>query len=119
MSVIIDGTSGVSTPNTFAFKNRLIDAGFIINQRAYTSGTALSAGSYGHDRWKAGSGGTPLRGNYAGIGYTYDAKNDVFYGPQPYPSWILNKDTWSWKPPIPKPETPCKWDEATKTWIEL
>ena len=57
MSVIINGTDGVSTPNTFAFKNRLIDAGFIINQRGYTSGTALSAGSYGHDRWKAGSGG--------------------------------------------------------------
>jgi hypothetical protein len=57
MSVIIDGTNGVSTPNTFAFKNRLIDAGFIINQRGYTSGTSLSAGSYGHDRWKGGAGG--------------------------------------------------------------
>jgi len=47
----------VNATNTFAFKNRLIDAGFIINQRAYTSGTALSAGSYGHDRWKGGAGG--------------------------------------------------------------
>lgn len=57
MSVIIDGTSGVNTPNTFAFKNRLIDGGFIINQRGYVSGTALSSGTYAHDRWKAGSGG--------------------------------------------------------------
>lgn len=47
----------VNAINTFAFKNRLIDAGFIINQRAYTSGTSLSSGVYGHDRWKAGSGG--------------------------------------------------------------
>jgi hypothetical protein len=38
-------------------KNRIIDGGFIINQRGYTTGTSLSAGSYGHDRWKAGSGG--------------------------------------------------------------
>ena len=45
--------------NATAFKNRLIDAGFIINQRVYTSGTSLSSGSYGHDRWKGGgSGGT-------------------------------------------------------------
>ena len=34
--------------------------------------------------------GTPLRGNYAGVGYTYDYTNDVFYEPQPFPSWILN-----------------------------
>ena len=59
MPVIIDGTNGVSTPNTFAFKNRIIDGGFTINQRGHTSGTALSSGSYGHDRWKGGaSGGT-------------------------------------------------------------
>ena len=59
MPVIIDGTNGVSTPNTFAFKNRIIDGGFTINQRGYTSGTSLSSGSYGHDRWKGGaSGGT-------------------------------------------------------------
>jgi hypothetical protein len=38
-------------------KNRIIDGGFIINQRAYVSNTALSAGVYAHDRWKAGSGG--------------------------------------------------------------
>jgi len=59
MPVIIDGTNGVNTPNTFAFKNRIIDGGFTINQRGYTSGTSLSSGFYGHDRWKGGaSGGT-------------------------------------------------------------
>jgi hypothetical protein len=55
MTVIIDGTNGVSTPNTFAFKNRIIDGGFTINQRGYVSGTSLSSGSYGHDRWKGGA----------------------------------------------------------------
>ena len=39
------------------FRNRLIDAGFIINQRVYVSGTALAAGIYAHDRWKAGASG--------------------------------------------------------------
>jgi hypothetical protein len=38
-------------------RNRLHNAGFGINQRGYTSGAALGAGAYGHDRWKAGSGG--------------------------------------------------------------
>ena len=60
--VITASSTGIAVPsmssaNTFGFKNRLIDAGFIINQRGYTSGTALSSGSYAHDRWKAGSSG--------------------------------------------------------------
>ena len=38
-------------------------------------------------------GGVALRGNYAGIGYTYDRANDVFYPSQPYPSWIISEAT--------------------------
>jgi len=41
-------------------------------------------------------GGTPLRGNYAGIVYTYDAVNDVFIPPKPYETATLNTDTWTW-----------------------
>ena len=65
-------------------------------------------------------GGTPLRGNYAGVGYTYDATNDAFYAPQPYLSWVLNKSTWLWESPIPRP-TDGKlyiWNEATTSWLE-
>lgn len=47
--------------------------------------------------------GRPLRGNFAGIGYTYDSQNDVFYAPQPDPSWVLNKTTWLWGEPAPEP----------------
>ena len=36
------------------------------------------------------------RGNYAGIGYTYDAQNDVFVAPQPSADHILDTDTWTW-----------------------
>ena len=66
-------------------------------------------------------GGTPLRGNYAGLGFTYDATNDVFYAPKPYPSWILNENTWSWEAPVPYPTDDKKyqWDEATTNWIEV
>lgn len=65
------------------------------------------------------TGGTPLRANYAGIGYIYDATHDVFYPPQPYPSWTISAPTWLWQPPTPMP-TDGKlyvWDEATKTWV--
>ena len=63
-------------------------------------------------------GGIALRGNYAGIGYTYDAQNDVFYAPKPYPSFILNRQTWLWEAPIPKPtdDQYYEWDESSLTW---
>ena len=49
-------------------------------------------------------GGTPFRGNYAGIGYTYDTDNDVFYAPRPYPSWTINTDNWKWIAPVAYPD---------------
>jgi hypothetical protein len=61
MSIILDGTNGINTPNNFAFKNLLINAGFTINQRAYVSAAALATTVYAHDRWKAGAAG----GNYS------------------------------------------------------
>ena len=44
-----------------------------------------------------------LRGNYAGIGYTYDDVNDLFWAPQPYASHTKNNSTASWDPPIAYP----------------
>lgn len=66
-------------------------------------------------------GGTPLRGNYAGIGYTYDAQNDVFYAPSPYPSWVLNKTSWTWEAPTPKPadDKSYEWQESSQSWVEI
>ena len=63
-------------------------------------------------------GGTALRGNFAGIGFTYDAKNDVFYEPRIYPSWTLNTSTWLWEPPIPYPNDNKNyiWNEPELTW---
>ena len=68
---------------------------------------------------KLPSGNSPLRGNYAGIGYIYDAVNDVFYAPQPYLSWILNNATWTWEAPTPIPNDGNNyvWDEPTLQWV--
>ena len=66
-------------------------------------------------------GGTALRGNFAGVGYIYDQANDVFYAPQPYPSWTLDKTVWTWAAPTPMPTEggPFNWDEATKSWVAV
>ena len=41
-----------------------------------------------------------LRGNYAGIGSTWDKDNNIFYSPKPYASWVLNTTTADWHSPI-------------------
>lgn len=67
--------------------------------------------------------GRPLRANFAAIGSIYDSSADVFYAPQPFPSWTLNKQTYLWEAPVPNPnkkgEYSCfKWDEATTSWVK-
>ena len=64
------------------------------------------------------NGGTPLRKNHAGIGYTYDETRDAFIAPKPFNSWILNEDTCRWEAPIPMPinDNMYTWNESTLTW---
>jgi hypothetical protein len=74
-------------------------------------------------------GGTPLRKNFAGIGYTYDRERDAFIPPKPYNSWVMNEDTCLWNPPIPYPADgkrsstdegkAYKWNESIVGWEEL
>lgn len=63
-------------------------------------------------------GGTPLRKNYAGIGFTYDSVRDAFIPPKPYNSWTLNEETCFWTPPIPRPTDGKNygWDEEKQEW---
>ncbi|CAB4127586.1 hypothetical protein UFOVP94_7 [uncultured Caudovirales phage] len=65
-------------------------------------------------------GGIALRGNYAGVGDTYNYQHDVFYGPQPYLSWTLDETTWTWIPPTPYPtdDKQYRWDETNVSWVE-
>jgi hypothetical protein len=62
--------------------------------------------------------GTPLRKNYAGIGFIYDAENDAFHEPQPYSSWTLNNTSFMWEPPVAYPDDgkAYYWDEDNTTW---
>jgi len=65
--------------------------------------------------------GRPLRKNYAGIGYTYDAGRDAFIPPKPYASWTLNEATCLWDAPTPMPTDDKRytWDEPTTSWVEV
>jgi len=66
-------------------------------------------------------GGTPLRGNFAGIGYHYDPVADVFYAPQPYASWVLSPLTFLWEAPVAMPADgkAYAWQESSQSWVEL
>jgi len=65
------------------------------------------------------NGGTPLRKNYAGLGFTYDSTRDAFIPPKPYASWTLNEDTCLWGAPVAYPDDGKQytWDEVTQAWI--
>jgi len=75
--------------------------------------------------------GTPLRKNFAGVGYTYDSTKDAFIAPQPHASWTLNETTCLWESPVAHPYESAiddkfyKWDESvyqgdnTKGWVEI
>ena len=64
------------------------------------------------------NGGTPLRKNHAGIGYTYDEDRDAFIPKKPFNSWILNETTCLWNAPVAMPinENKYTWNESTLTW---
>ena len=66
-------------------------------------------------------GGTPLRKNYAGIGYSYDATKDAFIPPKPFNSWVLNDTTCLWDAPVAMPTDGklYNWDEDTTSWVEV
>jgi hypothetical protein len=69
-------------------------------------------------------GGTPLRKNYAGLGYTYNSEIDAFIPPKPFPSWILDENTCQWNPPIAMPTSESTsisytWNEETQNWDEI
>ena len=67
------------------------------------------------------NGGTPLRKNYAGIGYSYNRVKDAFIPPKPFASWTLNDDTCLWQAPTPMPNDGknYEWVESTTSWNEI
>ena len=63
-------------------------------------------------------GGTPLRKNHAGIGYTYDENRDAFIPPKVFNSWVLNENTCIWEAPVSRPDNnnTYSWNEETLSW---
>ena len=59
-----------------------------------------------------------IRGTYAGIGYSYNADEDIFIAPQPYPSW--NRVGSFWEAPTPMPSDGMySWNEDSRNWISF
>jgi hypothetical protein len=59
-----------------------------------------------------------IRKQYAGLGFYFDATNDVFIAPQPFASWSLDQN-FDWQPPTPRPEgMGWRWDEDSLSWLE-
>ena len=82
--------------------------------------------SYNTVAGKHKNGGTPFRGNYAGIGYTWDQDNQIFWPIKQYASWVKDTANASWKSPIgDAPELTeeqkiarsyYQWNEAGQSW---
>ncbi len=71
-------------------------------------------------QWVQTSYNANFRKNYAGIGFTYDSARDAFIPPQPFPSWVLNEETYQWQAPIEMPgDGNYAWDEPTGAWVAL
>ena len=64
-------------------------------------------------------GGTQLRKNYAGEGYTYDEDKDAFIPSKPFASWTLDEDSCRWEAPVafPDDDKNYSWDEDSGAWV--
>jgi hypothetical protein len=67
-----------------------------------------------------------LRGNYPGVGWTYDDSSDVFMAPQPFASWVYNASAFKWEAPTSldsqlgaPTQDIYKWNESSTSWVRL
>ena len=80
--------------------------------------------SYNTHKNQHKNGGTPFRGNYAGIGYEWDEDNNIFWPKKPYASWVKDITTASWKSPIgdapalteEQADKYYAWNESNQSW---
>lgn len=96
-----------------------IDAGVVGEPSLWVQTSYNTVGGIHYGQDDLPDGGTAMRKNYAGIGYTYDSVRDAFYAPQPYPSWVLDESTCYWNPPTPVLDDgrDYVWDEPTLSWV--
>ena len=106
-------------------KDGIVDQVIVIDQETLSTGLWGNPSELFQTSYRTQGGqhpeGRPLRKNFAGVGYTYDATRDAFIPPKPFPSWLLNEDTCLWGAPVAMP-TDGKiytWDEETTSWVEV
>ena len=95
--------------------NGLLDDGIESEAKGIAFCESLFGGT-----WIQTSYNNNIRGTYAGIGYEYNAAEDIFITPQPYPSWVRSGSFWN--APIPMPIEDGKfyqWVEADLNWQEI
>ena len=81
----------------------------------------------GHDWLVENLGGTwiktsynnKIRGTYAGVGYSYNADEDIFITPQPFPSWTRTGSFWNPPTPMPTDGGMYSWNEDALAWEEM
>lgn len=107
-------------------ENNIVTRVLVIEQEELNTGNFGDPSKFvqtSYNTWKGvhGLGGTPLRKNFAAIGYTYDAERDAFMPPKPYNSWVLNEITCHWDAPIPYPTDGklYEWNEETNSWTDI
>jgi len=67
------------------------------------------------NKHNSGDDSKAFRGNYAGIGFTWDEDNNIFWPKQPYASWTKNTSTATWDAPITTPSVTTYLDDSSTT----
>jgi hypothetical protein len=102
----LDETNTVVAVTVGKDENELIDG--LDPEMYYAQGTPYTV--------KRTSYNGTIRKQYAGIGFYYDAQNDVFIAPQPGASWSLDEN-FDWQPPTPEPTDGIYfWNEEAGEW---
>lgn len=94
----------------------------IVTQVIVAEKDFINTGIVGDEfNWVQTSYSGSFRGKFAGVGDTWDSVNQVFMPPQPYPSWVFDKDKYEWEAPVAKPDETkmYSWDESTTSWVEI
>ena len=68
-----------------------LDSNNIVTEIIVSEKDFINSGAVGDEfLWAQTSYNNNFRGNYAGIGYTWDEVNKVFLSPKPHDSWLLD-----------------------------
>ena len=62
------------------------------------------------------------RVHFGSVGMNWNSNDDYFYPEQPYPSWLLDDTSKTWKSPVTRPADAgdsIVWNEETQNWVEI